>query len=189
MGNILSLEQLVNETIAEVAPINNNFETIRVTINDNDRRITSLKNETSNNLQSLKKELIDEIVTVKSSLESLGSGKANSNLDNIDNLDKTGTTKILDYILPNTSIDPITITSGFIAPTNGWVYLHGRGYSESSYSAKINDFVVYSYKSDAGLDSASFTFPVLKGDKIEFSGSGIRRFWSNLKSFEKGEEE
>ena len=49
MSNIPSLEQLVNDTIAEVTPLNTNFETLRVAVNDNDSRITKLKTETGYN--------------------------------------------------------------------------------------------------------------------------------------------
>jgi hypothetical protein len=167
------LNKFEEKTKILASKVNQNFEMLQSDIRTLDEEIDSRLSSTKENI------LID--------IQAVGDSRADLNLSNIT---EVGIKKIVEYVLPNTSSEtPITITSGFIAPTNGWVYLHGRGYSGGGYSAKINGFVVYSYNSDAGLDSASFTFPVLKGDKIEFGGSGIRRFWSNLKSFEEGEEE
>ena len=56
MGNITSLEQLEPDTLADVAPINSNFDKVREEINDNDSRISSLRSETSNNLQNIRAE-------------------------------------------------------------------------------------------------------------------------------------
>ena len=173
------LNKFEEKTKILASKVNQNFEMLQSDIRTLDEEIDS-------KLSSTKENILSDVQKVKETLEE---GKANSDLSNIDNLDKIGTTKILDYVLPNTNVAPITITSGFIAPANGWVFVHGRGYSGGSYSAKINGFLVYSYSSDAGLDSASFSFPVLKGDKVEFSGSGTRRFWANINSFEEGEEE
>lgn len=83
MSNISSLEQLVNDTMAEVTPLNTNFETLRVAVNDNDSRITKLKTETGYNFTQVNSTINKTKEELIGSIDTLNESKANKDLSNV----------------------------------------------------------------------------------------------------------
>ena len=122
MGNITSLEQLEPDTLADVVPINSNFDKVREEINDNDSRISSLRSETSNNISSLntliqttKKELTASIEsTTDESLRLDGS-----------NITDTGKENLRTIAFPDYSkMENKTMNTVYQAKEDGWVLIY-----------------------------------------------------------------
>lgn len=98
MGNIPSLNILSSDTIADVPPINENFERLRVEINDNDNRITNLKNQTTSSLTSVQNQMTKDKEEL---LEELGS-TAETKLDlDLNNISDEAKEKIIYYGMPD----------------------------------------------------------------------------------------
>jgi len=93
MSNITSLEQIKNDTLADVEPLNKNFEAIRVAINDNDSNISNLNtNKADNNttVHTINDEIINGIKTFNSMAIFNGGIDFGSPIISKFNIDSTG---------------------------------------------------------------------------------------------------
>lgn len=167
MSNIPSLEVLEADTIAEVSPINNNFEELRVAVNDNDSRISNLRTETSASISSLNT-LVDN---TKTEIQTKLDAKANKDLSNVES-DVISTWT--NYVFPkwDAKINRSANTE-YQAETAGFVYIatnegDGKSYNNWSFSISADgttwiEIPVKTICPDTGRDNRTAFFPIPKG--------------------------
>lgn len=120
MGNIPSLNILSNDTIADVPPLNENFEKLRVEVNDNDNRITNLKAQTNTSLTSIQNQMAKDKEELLEEISTTGSTKLDLDLNNVSD---EGLQNIYSSLAMNTNAG-VSVSSGWTATQNGWLYYY-----------------------------------------------------------------
>lgn len=171
------LIELKSGTPAKASEVNKNFEYVQDDVLNVEKTLTT---SISNAVTKAKEELRADMENAAENLTDL----------NMSNISEIGIQKILNYVFPNTtSTSAVSINSGFVAPSNGWVYVNVRAYSGGTYKISLNGYTLVSNKSDAGLCSASFSQFVLKGDEVTFTGKVGASFRPTISQFSEEEAE
>lgn len=152
MSNISSLEQLVNDTMAEVTPLNTNFETLRVSVNDNDSRITKLKTETGYNFTQVNTTITKTKEELNESINNLTENKANKDLSNVNASNLTNFIKF-DYDNPTTVIVNTTYKAEKLTALYGTAFTNANGQYDRIYcGTDKNNMQVLNYSHQASGD-------------------------------------
>lgn len=172
MGNIPSLNILSNDTIADVSPLNENFEELRVEVNDNDNRITNLRTQTSSSLTTIQNQMTKDKEELLEEISTTGGAKLNVDLSNIG--EEAGT-KIMDIIKPDYTAG-YSISSGWQATETGWIYVrHRQSQDDQTITLKIDDVIVFQTGGGGGYSGGDVDCVHLfigVGSTVSFSGKG-----------------
>ena len=137
MGNIPSLNIFSSDTIADVPPVNENFEKLRVEVNDNDSRILKLKTETSASISSLNT-LVDN---TKTEIQTKLDEKANKDLSNVDSSTITNFIKF-DYANAKSLTVNTVYQAGTIGAVYGVAFTDASGQYDRIYAGETEDSLV-----------------------------------------------
>lgn len=164
MSNIASLEKLSDNTLAEVKPVNSNFEELRVAVNDNDDRITDLKTS----LGGVQTQFNSQLLTLQEQLN-----EANNSLSTL----TSTVSSLLQKIIPDYA-NGVTITSGWTATSTGWVNWNGgqAGDNTTRY-LYVNGVIVGQHTYYKYGDNYRCQFLVSKGDVITFGKNTSAKFF------------
>lgn len=172
----MALTTLVAGTEAKVSDLNNNFEYL-------DGRITTTNTTVSNHTSQLSS-LSISVGTLTSSVESLGTNKANKNGDNItadfaNNLVSSYGSKfkqLPDYAHPNADgVNPKVANTEYTAPCDGWVRTSLTGQRSTNHLYINTEDMVSFYHDDDENKGANWTglTPVSKGDKYKCTSAPV----------------
>lgn len=169
----MALTTIDNGSIAKSSVLNDNFvfldEKISKTAQTLDAKISMVTNTSSSvssNLattQTTVSNIQDELSTLTTTTE----GKASKDLSDV-TFTSAFIAKIVNLIVPNVS-KRYTISSGFVAPSAGWVFLRNQEESRCYITIDGVDFD-YTYDWGDGGSEDSLNWFVGKGQKVEFRG-------------------